>query len=468
MLAYALGVPALVGFLFVTLCSRSDPGQGFFERLFLGIGIGIGILTFEMFILGLLRIPMTVTLISLIQLATIMVSGYFLQRSGMSVRQIFGPAAGRRDSRQTGNSLLKQLLVLLLAAWILAKLLFVLYEGFYIPEHTSDSWEHWSLAAKFIFYEKGLQLDPAVEHFFGRDYMKIQRYPLNVPLMQAWVSFCIGKASEVYMKIWNAVFFVGTVGLLYFSIRKRASLTASLLAAFFLSSVPLLTYHALTAYADLPLGFYAMGAMVCFWEYIESRKGERAGTAQLLVLVGACTALCIWTKMEGLFFAAAVSAVMVVYFWAKRVPFRRLAAYVSPIAFVALPWYIFLFSIGVRVSYGEEKMVEETVTRGIHLQVLPVVLEQAFFSPNFNLVFPFLFFLLIFGFKRIVRSDLWYLHAALLLVMAMFLAVYLGTENYRWVMNLTALDRNILTFVPMAYCVAALTSVELLRSGGPR
>ncbi len=58
MLAYALAVPSVSGFLFVTWCTRSDLKQSFFERFFLGFGIGTGIITFEMFLLGLFRIPL--------------------------------------------------------------------------------------------------------------------------------------------------------------------------------------------------------------------------------------------------------------------------------------------------------------------------------------------------------------------------------------------------------------------------
>jgi hypothetical protein len=62
-----------------------------------------------------------------------------------------------------------------------------------------------------------------------------------------------------------------------------------------------------------------------------------------------------------------------------------------------------------------------------------------------------------------VRSDLGYLYAALFSVMVMFLVLYLGTETYRWVLNLTAVNRNILTFIPMMYYVAALTASKLLQ-----
>jgi hypothetical protein len=463
MLTYALALPAVTGFLFVTWCTRSDLEQSFFERLFLGFGIGIGMTTFEMFLLGLLRIPLNVVVISLVQIASAMLLVYLLHRSGTPWRRIFSKKTDGRGGSPTTVTRPHRVVFIILTAWILAKVLFVLYEGFFLPENTSDSWEHWSSGAKFFYYEKGLALDPANEHFFGAGYLKVQRYPLNVPLMQVWVSLCMGEANEVYMKVWNALFFIGMVGLLFFAVRRKTTLMSALLAAFFLSTVPLLTYHALIAYADLPLSAYALGTMVCFWDTIDALKSGRAGNARsLLVLMGTCAALCVWTKMEGLFFAAAFFASLALYYLVKKFSFKQVMAFLAPLVLVSVPWYVFLLSIRVPVSYGEVKLLGATITKGIHFQVLPVIAEQILFSANFNLIFLFLFLLIIVGYRKILRSDLAYLYAALLSIMAIFLVLYLGTDMYRWVMNLTAVNRNILTFIPMMYYVAALTASSLL------
>jgi hypothetical protein len=133
----------------------------------------------------------------------------------------------------------------------------------------------------------------------------------------------------------------------------------------------------------------------------------------------------------------------------------------APLALITAPWYVFLHTINVPVSYGEVGQMGTAITKGIHFQVLPVIAEQVLFSANFNLIFLFLFLVVIAGY-RVLGSDLKYLYAALLTIMTMFLVLYLGTETYRWVMNQTAVNRNILTFIPMMYYVAALTASRLL------
>lgn len=459
-LAYALGLPAMVGFLIVTWLSRPEIRQGTFERIFLGFGIGAGMITFEMFIIGLLRIPFQAAVISSLQFATVIAFGYFFHLSGMSWYDILGRRTGQPDHSPGKTRRLKRLVILLVVAWIVAKVLFVISESFFLPVNTSDSLEHWSLSAKFFYYNKGLALDPTNEHYFGADYLKLQRYPLNVPLMQVWTSLCLGEAHEVYMKVWNALLFVSMVGLLFCALRRSTTLTTALLATLFLAGVPLLTYHALTEYADLPLSFYALGGAICFWDIIVHQGSVRDRNARgMLILMGLCMALCTWTKMEGLFFAMAFSAALALYFLMKRIPLSRGIAYIAPLTLVTLPWYVFLFFMRVPISYGEDRMLGDVITKGtVYFQALPVIAEQVLFSANFNIIFPVLFLLVVLGLRSIVRSGLGYLYVALTAVMAMFLTMYLGTESYRWVMNLTAVNRNILTFIPMMYYLAALTA----------
>jgi len=463
-LFYALALPAFVGFLFVTWWSRSEEGRGPFERLFLGFGIGAGMITFEMFLLGLLRVPLQGTVISTMQIASAILLGYLFYRSRTTWREIFGLAVVHRDALPVKETFLRRFFVLLLTAWIVAKVLFVLHEGFFLPEHTSDSWEHWSLGAKFLYYEKGLALDPANEHFFGSGYLKVQRYPLNVPLMQVWASICLGEAHEIYMKVWNALLFVSMVGLLFCALRRKTTPMTALLASFFLSTVPLLTYHALTAYADLPLSFYALAGLVCFWDVVDARRSGCSGEPRgLLVLMGICAALGAWTKVEGLLYVAAFSVSLLLFLLLTKLPLKQGFAYLVPLALITVPWYVFLLFIGVPISYGEERMLEEAIAKGIHFQVLPMIAEQVLFSANFNIIFPVFLLLTTLGYRSIVRSGLAYLYSVTLAVMAMFLVLYLGTEAYRWVMNLTAVNRNILTFIPMMYYLASLTAHRLLQ-----
>jgi hypothetical protein len=144
-----------------------------------------------------------------------------------------------------------------------------------------------------------------------------------------------------------------------------------------------------------------------------------------------------------------------------------MTGYLVPVAVVALPWYIFLYSISGGTSSAQMNIRGNIAAKGLHLEVLPVIGEQLVFSANFNVIVPFVIFLVLFGYKTIVKTDLKFLYIPLLSLACMFLYIYICTENYRWVMNLTAIDRNILALIPMIYYVAAITAARLSRARQP-
>jgi hypothetical protein len=323
---------------------------------------------------------------------------------------------------------------------------------------------HWSSGAKFIFYEKGFSLNPSNEYYFAKGYFKSQWYPLNVTLTQVWVSLCMDEAHEVYIKIWNMIYFVCIIGVIFFSTVKETSLLVASLASFFAASTPLLSYHALTAYADLPLGYYALGALVCFNKYMASSGSNKSdGNTGFLVLTGTFAAFTVWTKAEGILYAVSFSIALILFFLQGRIPWNRMTRYLIPVTVIALPWYVFLFRISGETSPAQMNIGGNIIAKGLHLEVLPVIGEQLVLSVNFNVIMPFFVFIILFGYKTILQSDLKFLYIPLLSLVFMFLYIYIGTENYRWVMNLTAINRNILAFLPMIYYVTALTAAKLLR-----
>ncbi len=66
------------------------------------------------------------------------------------------------------------------------------------------------------------------------------------------------------------------------------------------------------------------------------------------------------------------------------------------------------------------------------------------------------------GIGSIFNSELKYLLLPLLMVMGMYLSLYLATSEFVFALNLEAVDRNILTFIPLMYYISALITAKLL------
>jgi hypothetical protein len=461
-LAYAISLPTVTGFLFVSYFVPPDRKQCIYEKLFLGFGLGAGLLTLEMFIAGWLGIPFSLSLFSAMQLLTIMCMAGLLSKSGHSLKHIIGIWPHREKVTPIPKVTLPQLLLgVFFTSWILLKLFFVIDEGARWPVYAWDDLFNWSSGAKYFFYAKGLALDQSSEHFFGSGYRTFLNYPLHVPLLQVWFSLCLGSVNEVLMKYWNVVYFISMVGIVFFATQRECSLLVALLTAFFLSSVPLLTFHAIDAYADLPLSYYALGSVVCFRRCMNACEDPADNTYGSFVLMGAFTAFCLWTKLEGGLFCLAFSGTVLLYLLTRKGAFKsfakRCAAYAIPLCIVGIPWLAFLSFYHIT-----GRGLEHFLTAGLHVEVIPMIVNRIVYSANFNLIFIFLPLIIILGRKAILQSELQYLLLPILTVLLLYLFIYLTTDNFKYVMDLTSVNRNLLTVIPMMYYASGLIVAQLL------
>lgn len=218
----ALLIPSATGFLFISWLVSDDPETGLLERLFLGPGFGFGLLSIEMFLFGFARIGFNLPMITAIQL---LISAFFIylihQKNG---GKITATLFRKRDtaSVETRVRPWAYWLSVVIIIIITLKVAFVFYEGLLRPIYSYDSWSNWSSAAKFFYFEGGLLLDKADEHYFGTGYRRFMSYPLHAPMLQVWIGLWTGSFHEVFTKMWSPVYFTCLLGFLYTTIRGGA------------------------------------------------------------------------------------------------------------------------------------------------------------------------------------------------------------------------------------------------------
>ena len=458
-LIFAVLIPLSVGYLAVTWITSRDRESAFFERLSLGYGLGAGIVTYVMFILGLLRIPYSLPSI-ILPLAAISAFFVFLIRRGGGG---FLRPARLCPSHTTG---LKLAASALLIAWMLFKVAFVLYENSLRPIFAWDAWVHWSTGAKVFYYAKGLLLDPSSENFFGKSYRFIG-HPVHTPLLEVWHALLLGEFDESLVKTWSAFYYTGMIGIVYFTVRREAGAFAAIASAFFLTSLPLPAWHATESYSDLVLASYALSATVVSWRYM------RGLDKRYLALAGVFLAMCSTTKNEGIFFFAAVASALILYNAIERRSYLSDSLFfILPFAILAGPWFVFKavyglgFGHGGEGAYGSEltwlsdPTFGPTVKKGIHWEIIPGMLRYLFLSANFNLVFPFWLFLTVFNLWTVIKTEIKYLHLISMSAMGMFVFVYLIFEVVA-VIGGSGINRNTLTYVPLFLLSSALLFVRI-------
>ena len=140
----AILLPTILGFGIITLILQEDRDTGLLERLGLSYPLGAGILTIQMFLLGLLRVPFSVWSLSVpvvIEIVAIVLwTRHRVIPFSPPVSFGFYQELSSRDTRPFRKVLLTVLLV-----WVFVKIGSVLLETSLRPIFAWDSWANWSV-----------------------------------------------------------------------------------------------------------------------------------------------------------------------------------------------------------------------------------------------------------------------------------------------------------------------------------
>jgi hypothetical protein len=469
-LLIAFGLPSLCGYSLVGLAEGAKSSIHPVERLCLGYAAGLGLLTMEMFLLGLTGVKYTAITVSMplviLTLIFIAAKRLYSRRSLLSEPENYKCEAegfGGPDL-YLGHPIVK-ILSALIVAWICWKATFVLYEGFVRPIISQDTWWNWSSGAKLFFYEGGLLLDPSSEFFFGKGYRLFLGYPLLNSLAQTWLSLMVGTFHESLAKAWVPFCYLSILGTFFFSVKREAGTVIALASLFLLSSAPLIFYHSIDAYSDLPLALFVFSGGVLLFRYMETGKCGYAALAGLFFSIGA------FTKNEGVvfLFASAVS-ILIFSLTTKKGGLRGLVSFAIPAIFYIAPWLIFKIYYGIGYGHGYGigvGSVDEASgiiwSAEMHYEIIVPFFKELFFTVNHGLIFPFFALLTIIGLRTVLSTNLKYLYLIIVMMICTLLFIFIGTHDYVYVLNRTSVNRAAITFLPLTFFVTALLASRLLR-----
>ncbi len=447
MIAIALLLPTLLGFLVLSLLLKGEQGMGLLERISWAFPLGSGLLTIQMFILGLLRIPLTLGYTVLPLAIEIILFSFWVTKEKVL---LFPPLRFElsRELMSPQTSFLRKSVVVLLIAWVGVKLLSVFLETWLNPIFAWDAWANWSTGAKLFYYSKSLLLDAPPQDFFARGaVLRITSYPLHNPLMQVWMSLWAGSFDEVLVKFWSPVYLLSLAISFYLAASREIPRLAALgILLLFLSS-PLLSLHAIEVYSDLPLG-------VCLFLASLSFLNAMRGKPVFLILLALFSAEAIFTKDEALFFVAPLILSALVFVWraADTASHRRkqVVSSIAPLVLVA-PWYV--FKLSHHLGLGADTI---HLQFAFHPEIIGPAVIQVLSLANFNLFFVFLPILVIAS-GRPTREFL-HLCTPVVCYALFFLMLYLFTTDYYDHFNRgTVFSRNLLTYYPAIALLAVLS-----------
>jgi hypothetical protein len=438
MIFIALVIPTLVGILILAILFREDRTIGLLDRLCLAYPLGAVMITIQMFILGLLRISLTLgnTVLPLVVEIALLLCWIAIKKIPIFPRPHF---QFWNDLTSSEMKTIRKVVLVLSLLWIVAKVVSVFVETGLIPIYAWDAWANWSAGAKLFYFTKSLLLDASTQDFFTRGAVsRITNYPIHNPLMQVWMSLWIGRFDEVLIKFWVPLYLVSMVVYLYnLTNRELGRLSAAVLTVIFLSS-PLMSYHAVEVYSDLPLGVYLFLALAAF---LHAMRGKQS----YVPLIGVFSAAAVFTKDEGLFFAFPLIVSAAIFFWQRRANMsdgrRTIASLLIPLLLIA-PWYSFKLLHGLGLGVGSTHL-EFT----FHPEILGAAARALLNLESFNVIIIFLPILLVIAGKP--NREFLHLISPVIFYANFFFMLYIFTTYYyNYFMNSVVFYRNILTYYP--------------------
>lgn len=442
----ALIIPAIFGFLIVSILLRDETTSGMSERLSMAYPLGMGLLTVQMFLLALMRVPLTLWNVAIPIMTEI--AGLCLWIVKRKIVLIKTPSFGLfNEIYGSDGHWLKKISLIALTAIVIIKIGSIFVETYLRPIFAWDSFANWSASAKAFYYSHSLLLDTSPEDFFGKGLLnRNANYPPHNPLMQVWMSLWIGDFDEVLVKFWSPIYLLAMSAYLYVVMARETSrLIALSMLVLFLSS-PLLSIHSVEVYSDVPLSVYILFSLIMF---LFAMRGKY----EYWTLMGLFSAEALFTKDEAPFFVLPLLLAAAAFFWQKRgqeTVLRKSAVPLLASLLLAVPWFAFKFSH--KLGFGADYVTVEFTFRPE--MVWEVILLLASLM-NFNVFLLFIPILTILAGRPTKEFIL--LATPVLCYAIFFILVYTLTEFFSGsLMFNTAIFRNVLTYYPSICLLTAL------------
>lgn len=449
----AIVLPAILGFFLAALLLRTDSKSGNLEKVAFAYPLGMGMVTLQMFFLGLARVSMQSNVTVPLIVGEIVLLGVWVAKRGAKPL-----SRSERGPVRSKNGLVRAAEYGLMC-WIVVKLASILLETSQRPIYAYDTFTNWSVRAKMFFYSDSLLLNPGAPDFFGRGINhSAGNYPPFNPLAQMWMAQWIGHFDEVLVKFWTPFFLLAAVLLLYkFAAEETSHFLALVMVTIFIGS-PLISLHATETMSDLPLAVYILFGLYSLLQVIR-------GSTTYVPFVGLFSVLALFIKVEGLFIAAPLCCSCCFVVWTASHnygrSFRSLLLRLFLPLLLILPYVLFKLLNNPRIS-PDQLYFSLTFQPYVLWDYLVLLLGLQ----NFNVVFIMIpiFFLL-----TVSKADKELLcialpvlaYAVFFILLYMIVAYY--SDNGRFWENIF---RNTFTYYPAASFILVMLVSRFMQQNG--
>lgn len=425
-LTAALALPWAVGYYSLFLLMPRNPFDRWTHSA-LAFGLGMGLLTQWMFLLGITHIPISRDTVGLGGLTALLIL-FFLARK-----------CPRRPSSPPLETARIDPLSIAMTLYIFAYIAYIIYSSLNVPLSVWDELESIGLKGKIFFTEQSLGRLNTMPH---------PTYPLHMPLALDWIALNLSRWDDQLIKIIVPITLICFLRVQYFFVKQFTSSRAALASVVLLLASPLVIYHSTIAYMDLTLMFYncAVIMLLLLWK----QKNEPG----LFMVAGLFSGFGTFVKEEGIAYSV-IHVVFLFLLTRKDTSWHTLKRNLTQFFVISLGicavFQIFRMSLDLAILERTHVVLGiETLERfAVIIKALGRVL---FLSGNWNIVWIVLLVSLS-NFAEKDCRDAGRVFQALGLFFGLYILLFLLTPVYDWIsvgQTDGTLCRLILHFFPLA------------------
>ena len=441
-------LPVIAGYELIVLLFARYP-LPFFVSLALAYGLGMGLLTQWMFLLGVLGIPYTLGSLPGGVILFIVILIYPVSKVYKRQRQQTTPANHQGQNKLDFISKCCLVYVCWAVYWIF-------WRALNIPVSSWDAISTIAFKAKIIFYDQSLINIGNSPH---------AAYPLHVSFLQAWMAFNMHGWHEQWVNLIFPCAFVSYLIMQFHFLRTLTNERWALLGLVLLISSNLLTFHASIGYRDFFLLYYNCTTIILILLF-----RILPHTNALLLLAGLFGGFTSFVKVEGTFYLLIHTIVLLVVLFTQNAfsfkeKLKKVIFFIIPSYSICGFYHLFRILSGISIEEKGQFLWPQEIFSKV-LIFFTTVIQNLFLTGNWNLLWV-LFFLSLLKRDRIKRLvEVRLLLLALLLSFGFLSFLALFTASFIWIAGsqaATTLPRMTLHFLPLVIMVIVLLNCPLLK-----
>ncbi len=364
----AVGIPLGLGYSVVIVLFQKRP-LGILFSLALAYGLGMGLLTQWMLILGALKIPLGVATIGLPLISLTIGLSIAITVLGKNIKPL-------TLSRSNVTEQKWDVLSIILALYVLYCVVYIFWRSLSIPIADWDAIATIAFKAKVFFDERSLA------HLKTLPY---DSYPLHVSFLETWIAMNLSHWDDQLIKVIFPLTFLSYLSIQYYFLRIFVNRRWALLGNILLVGSNFFMYHATIGYRDFTLMYYNCVTIILLTLWNCQKEDA------YLVMAGLFSGFTTFSKMEGMIYLL-LHVIILIFILVKINPYsflnslRKLCKFGIPSFGIYFIYFFYKFFTKAHLV----KQGTEISLSWDNLNRIPTIiykfLENLFLTGNWNLI----------------------------------------------------------------------------------